>query len=140
MAYRVAIDTNILVSASAFHGPEERLLLAGASGAFQLTIPEPVEHEARRVLGSDFPGAARAAVLDRFLGAGDILPAARESRWTTKAMELIRDPGDVKVLAALLADPPDFFVTGDKDFLVLDGRLPFRVLRTRAMLALLERR
>jgi predicted nucleic acid-binding protein len=37
-----------------------------------------------------------------------------------RAKQMIRDPKDAPILAAILSVPHDFFVSGDKDFWVLE--------------------
>lgn len=135
---RVAVDTNILVSAAVFRGPERSLVDAGVRGRFKPLIPRRVLAETYVVLRRDFPAAPSApSALDLMVGVAQIIEDEAASVELERALAMIRDEDDAPILAALLADPPDYFVTGDKDFLALDGQLGFPVLRTRAMLALL---
>jgi len=49
-----------------------------------------------------------------------------------------RDPKDDYLIAYAVAGHADYLVTDDEDLLVLDGRLPFRIVRPPELLAVLR--
>jgi len=51
-----------------------------------------------------------------------IVPAKKYRGFIPAATELIRDKKDAPILACALAVKPDYFVTGDKDFLTKEIR------------------
>lgn len=113
---RVFIDTNVLVSAIAFNGKERELLHLALDGKIRPVLSEYVLLEARRVISAKFP-----AYLPRLQWALALLDyelvAAMDPAVITWVAGLVRDPGDVDVLAAILTAGPDYAVTGDKDLL-----------------------
>lgn len=102
-------------------------------------LPWLVVEQAFIMLERKFPELHVAPAMVRDVVArATVIPEARGQHHVEVAASLVREASDALILAALLAEPPDYVVSGDKDFLVLNGHLPFPVLRTRAMLALLR--
>jgi len=118
---RVFVDANVLVSASAFRGNERELLRLAVEGRITLVIADVVYRETLRVLRKKFPARVRAfeyvmALLDCEI-AGDPPPGL-----LAEASEIVRDPGDIAVLASILVSNPDVALTGDKDLLTDEVR------------------
>lgn len=57
-----------------------------------------------------------------------IIPIKKYRRHISAATELIEDKKDAPILACALAVKPDYFVTGDKDFLTRDIREKVNIL------------
>jgi uncharacterized protein len=120
---RVALDTNVLVSAVATRGlcaDVVNLVLA----EHELVIGETVLTELRRALRD------RIRVPAKTVGELDAL-LRHEATIVAKATPLkleIRDPSDPAVLAEAAAGNADVLVTGDKDLLELAVRLPVQIL------------
>jgi putative PIN family toxin of toxin-antitoxin system len=134
---RVLLDTNVLISAMAFSGPERRLLEAVGQG-HTLLVNEYLLTEAREVLARKFPG--KEPLLDRLLQCLAVerlpLPSAEAVR---EAAKCLRDPKDAVVLASALAARPDLFVSGDKDLHAPEVLALVRVYSTREALDLLAK-
>jgi uncharacterized protein len=123
---RVALDTNVLISAVAARGlcaDLFNLILA----EHDLIVGETVLSELRRVLSQKIrvPGKT----IDEFVA------LLRQEALVVKKGELvaveIRDKDDLPVLSEAIAGNADVLVTGDADLLTLTEKLPLRVLSPR---------
>lgn len=123
---KVALDTNVLVSAVATRGlcaDIFNLVLA----EHQLIVGVTVLAELKKVLRQKMrvPGQV-VQELDGLL--------RREATVAGKAKALplrIRDKSDVPVLAEIVAAGADMLVTGDRDLLEIKARLPVRIVTPR---------
>ena len=123
---RVALDTNVLVSAVAARGlcaDVFNLILA----EHDLIVGETVVSELRRVLSEKIrvPGKT----MDEFVA------LLRQEAFVVKKAELvtveIRDKDDLPVLSEAIAGNAEVLITGDADLLTLTKELPLRVLSPR---------
>ena len=113
---RVFIDTNVLVSAIAFDGNEREVVGRAIDGAIKLVFSTFVLRETRRVVAARFP--TRVPRLEWVLTILDYeLLADPSSELLREASGIVRDPGDVDVLASIMQARPDVALTGDKDLL-----------------------
>lgn len=133
---RAMLDTNVLISALAFPGPERRLLEA-VRKHHTLVVNDYLLEEAREVLARKFPGHARLL--------GTVLQTFRVERLPLPPTEKIgqvrphlRDPDDAAVVASVMLARPDVFVTGDKDLHTPQVLALIPVHTTSEALALLE--
>lgn len=113
---RVFIDTNVLVSAVAFRGKERDLLHLALDGRIKPVFSETVLNEARRIIKAKFSIHAHRLQWVVSLLEYELI-SNLEPPIITLATGLVRDPGDVDILAAILTAKPDYAVTGDKDLL-----------------------
>jgi len=112
---RVMLDTNVLISGMAFHGPERRLLDAILRNDHVLVLCQQTEIETETVLLRKFSASER--FLENFLRLFRVERVSLPSRVDIEqARALIRDSKDAPILAAAIIAQPDIFVTGDKDF------------------------
>lgn len=83
----------------------------------RLLIPEDELDEIRAVFRRKV--SYRVYLLDGFLEMvkARVIPVRRYHGLIPGAVELIKDERDAPILACALAVKPDFFITGDKDFL-----------------------
>jgi putative PIN family toxin of toxin-antitoxin system len=123
---RVALDTNVLVSAVATRGlcaDIFNLVLA----QHELVVGATVLSELQRVLREKIRVPTKVVrELDRLL--------RREAIVATKAKSLsivIRDETDVPVLEEAIAGGAEVLVTGDRDLLEIADALPIRILSPR---------
>jgi putative PIN family toxin of toxin-antitoxin system len=125
---RVALDTNVLISAVAARGlcaDVFNLILA----EHDLIVGETVLLELRRVLSEKIrvPGKT----IDEFVA------LLRQEASIVKKGELvavqIRDKDDLPVLSEAIAGNAEVLVTGDADLLTLTDELPLRVLSPRGL-------
>ncbi|MDO8624552.1 MAG: putative toxin-antitoxin system toxin component, PIN family [Candidatus Diapherotrites archaeon] len=116
----VLIDTNVLISGLLFAGNEQRLLEAGIRGKIRFLIPESVRDETLTVLKRKTASPHTFELFSRVLGASELIPLHAYERKISDAENRIRDATDSPILAAVLAVPHDFFVSGDRDFTALN--------------------
>ena len=119
---RIMLDTNILVSMIFFPSIQTRSLARKLTDNHQIVICDYVVEELRLVVKRKFP--TKAAALDRFF-----LELPFEMVYSPKSVDLSNFPGmrDIKdepILATAMLENVDVFLTGDKDFLILDVELP----------------
>ncbi len=119
---RVMLDTNIFISMIFFPSAQTRELAKRLADGHQIVVCDYVVEELRLVTDRKFP--AKRKFLDRFF-----LELPFELVYTPKELDLnefpqMRDTKDSPILATALLESIDVFVTGDKDFLVLDVDIP----------------
>ena len=123
---RVFLDTNVLVSAVGTRGLCADVLQT-VLAEHELVVGEAVLAELRRVLqkkmrlSPDLAGEME-----------DFLRREAEVVLEGAAVHVVpRDPNDAQVLAEAMAGRIDVLVTGDRDLLELQGKLPFQVVNPR---------
>ena len=130
---RVAIDTNILLSALFWRGSPHLVLELAKAGEITLVVPDVVRQEAYRVVGRLKRGSE--ALIDRlFEGLSQhietIPPPPRSA--VTQASKLLGDFSDAPILASVIGARPDYFLSGDEDLLSIkpQGAVSIRILRS----------
>ncbi len=123
---RVALDTNILVSALVTRGLSTdviRLVLA----KHDLILTETILNELGQVLRKKFgvPDSRVEFVINKF----QKYVQTQKSNFTG-SLELIRDPDDRLVPASVIEARADILITGDKDFLDVRDRIPEILIKT----------
>lgn len=119
---KVMVDSNIIFSGLLYSGkPSEVLSLLRGRG-FRLLIPADELDEIRTVFKRKV--SYKEYLLDAFLKItkAKIIPIKKYRGLIPTATELIEDKKDAPILACALAVKPDYFVTGDEDFLTRDIR------------------
>lgn len=119
---RVMLDTNIFVSMIFFPTEQTREFARHLTDSHQIVLCDYVIEELRLVTERKFP--TKRKFLDRFF-----LELPFELIYTPKTLDLnefpeMRDTKDSPILATAILENIDVFVTGDKDFLVLDVDMP----------------
>ncbi len=117
--YRVFLDTNILMSGSAFPRWSYEVLQHGLKGHFQAVVSPTVIEEARRNLSHRFP-----KFLDRFeTFLADVVYELVDDP-TFEELEahknLVRDLSDVPIALSAIKAKVDYLVSEDKDLTVQD--------------------
>ena len=125
---KVMLDTNIFISMIFFPSAQTRELAKRLTDNHQIVVCDYVIEELRLVTDRKFPAKRR--FLDRFF-----MELPFELVYTPKALDLsgfpeMRDTNDSPILATAIMEGIDVFVTGDKDFLVLDVEIPEIVTMT----------
>ncbi len=115
---RVMLDTNIFISMIFFPSAQTRKLAKSLTDKHKIIVCDYVIEELRLVTDRKFP--SKREFLDRFF-----LELPFELVYTPKTLNLskfpeVRDIKDSPILATAIMEGIDVFVTGDKDFLVLD--------------------
>lgn len=119
---RVMLDTNIFVSMIFFPSNQTRELARRLTDKHQIIVCDYVIEELRLVVERKFP--AKKNCLENFF-----LELPFELVYTPKLLDFeifpaIRDEKDSPILATAIMESIDVFLTGDKDFLVLDIDTP----------------
>lgn len=119
---RVMLDTNIFISMIFFPSAQTRYLAKRLTESHHIVVCDYVIEELRMVTDRKFP--TKREFLDRFF-----LELSFELVYTPKILDLnefpeMRDTKDSPILATAIMEGVDVFVTGDKDFLVLDVDMP----------------
>lgn len=119
---RIMLDTNIFISMIFFPSAQTKELAKKLTDSHQIIVCDYVIEELRLVTDRKFP--AKRQFLDRFF-----LELPFELVYTPKTLNLndfpqMRDMKDSPILATAIMEGIDIFVTGDKDFLVLDADMP----------------
>ena len=118
---RVFLDSNVIVSGLAYEGNEARVLELADSGRIRLVIVEHVLVEAQDALESKLNRAP--GIGDGYMAGLDYeLAPVPSPEDLSQAAGVLRDPGDVIILASILAAAPDVALTGDKDLLTDEVR------------------
>lgn len=116
------LDTNIFVSMIFFPSVQTRELAEKLAEDHQIVVCDYVIEELRLVTERKF--AAKRRFLDRFF-----MELPYELVYTPKEPDLneypkMRDVKDFPILATAIMEGIDIFLTGDKDFLVLNVETP----------------
>lgn len=119
---RVMLDTNIFISMIFFPSGQTREFAKRLTDNHQIVVCDYVIEELRLVTDRKFP--TKKKFLDDFF-----LELPFELVYTPKVLDLNKFPEmrhikDSPILATAILENIDFFVTGDKDFLVLDVDFP----------------
>ena len=119
---RVMLDTNIFISMIFFPSTQTRELAKCLADHHQIVVCDYVIEELRLVVDRKFPSKRK--YLDRFF-----IELPFELVYTPKELDLcefpeMRDIKDSPILATAIMEGIDAFITGDKDFLVLDIDAP----------------
>ena len=119
---RVMLDTNVLVSAIFFPSAQTRMLIAGVLANHSLILCDYVLEELRLVVERKFP--AKRVALEYFFSAlhFELVHTSEETDY--RDFPSVRDNKDTPILATAIQNDVDVFVTGDKDFLVLNVDRP----------------
>ena len=119
--FRVALDTNIVISGLFFKGNERELLIAGLTGKFILVMSRDIIEETWAIVERKFHDSEHRSEALLFLGDIEIASEFHDETYSVSQIEqakhFIRDSKDAVHVAFILAAEPDIFVSGDGDFL-----------------------
>jgi putative PIN family toxin of toxin-antitoxin system len=116
------LDTNIFISMIFFPSEQTRKLAKKLTDSYKIVICDYVIQELQLVTERKFP--TKRSALDRFF-----MELPFELVYTPKVISdeeipQMRDEKDYPILATAMMEDVDVFLTGDKDFLVLDVETP----------------
>ena len=119
---RVMLDTNIFISMIFFPSGQTRELAKRLTESHQIVVCDYVIEELRLVVDRKFPDKRNA--INRFF-----VELPFELVYTPKVLDQVglpemRDPKDSPILATAVMEDIDIFLTGDKDFLILEVDSP----------------
>lgn len=115
---RVMLDTNILLSAGLFDKSKLSTLTIRISNEFKIVLSSQIVEELRMVTARKFPGKKK--TLENFLRRLNFEMAFTPNEIDPDIYPKIRDKKDYPILASAIIAEVDVFITGDKDFSVLD--------------------
>jgi len=115
---RIMPDTNTLISAGLFPSSQLTKTLMDIADAHTLVISTRIIAEMQRVVDLKFPN--KKTVLDKFLSKLSFEVAYTPSEIDKTAYPTIRDEKDYPILASAIIADVDVFITGDKDFSIID--------------------
>ncbi len=128
------LDSNIVISALVFNGPERRLLSKLVSDGNGI-ISEDIGAETNKFVERETSPTSGIIETFKHIEAKFCkIPRIEYESGIAEQGEKIRDKNDAHVLAAFKASKADFLVTGDKDLLSLG--LP-KIITTRKALEIL---
>ena len=132
---RVALDTNVIVSAWIRDGPEGEVVTAAYGGTFELIIPQVVVRELEDVLSRKFAWSRErlGQMLEDLVAVGDLVT-------TVRRIDVIPgEDADNQILACAVEHGADYLVTGDRKHLLPLGEFEgVRILRAPEFLDLLS--
>lgn len=119
---KVMLDTNILISVIFFPSEQTKRFVKDLSTKHSIVLCDYVIDELRLVIDRKFP--QKKAALEQFF-----IELPFDLVHTPKMIPLgkypsIRDDKDSPILATAILENVDLFITGDKDFLVLEAESP----------------
>jgi putative PIN family toxin of toxin-antitoxin system len=116
VAYRVVLDSNVLISAVVFGGKPRRILQSIIRGKVGLAVSEVILEEVTAVLAGrkfQFPSRVVHAVLTEIRSMSELVdPRVRTN-------EIKKDPDDNGVLECAVESKADYIVSGDMHLLEL---------------------
>lgn len=115
---RVMFDTNILISSIIFGNSRLAELTRRIADEFNLVLSSQIIEELQLVVGIKFPN--KKEPLNKFMSKLSFEMAYTPSEINPEIYPKIRDKKDYPVLASAIIADVDVFITGDKDFSVLE--------------------
>lgn len=115
---RVMLDTNILISSGIFGSTRLAELTRRIADEFNLVLSSQIIEELQLVVDIKFPN--KKAALDKFISKLSFEMAFTPSEINPEIYLKIRDKKDYPILASAIIADVDVFITGDKDFSVLE--------------------
>ena len=115
---RVMFDTNILISSIIFGNSRLAELTRRIADEFNLVLSSQIIEELQLVVGIKFPNKKES--LNKFMSKLSFEMAYTPSEINPEIYPKIRDKKDYPVLASAIIADVDVFITGDKDFSVLE--------------------
>ena len=138
MRKRVFLDANIIISGTFFVGNESRIL---SLGDIELMTSDLVVEEVKEVVARKFKSLRvenqRIGLVEVERSFFDFDKIVDETEYSSKipeAKKIVHKEKDSKILAAVLALKPDYFITGDEDFFIPEVQRRVPVMRTKEFL------
>ena len=125
---RVMLDTNVFISMIFFPSGQTRELAKRLTDEHQIVVCDYVIEELRLVVDRKFP--EKKMYLDQFFRELPFELVYTPKEIDTRSFPVMRDVKDSPILATAILENVDVFITGDKDFLVLDVEAPEIVTMT----------
>ena len=115
---RIMLDTNVLISAFVFGGKVRETLIKLFETNCEIYVSEYVDDEFKRILEDNW--AARAEKIYALYRSMDFVFCSS----TSEILGHLRDEKDIPVLSDAIYHGADILLTGDKDFLDSNIKIP----------------
>ncbi|MDQ0287864.1 putative PIN family toxin of toxin-antitoxin system [Desulfofundulus luciae] len=133
---RITVDTNILISALGWNGPEAAVIEMVLESKIELCLSAQILSEFYRV--TQYPKFRFTnEEVDGFIGR--LLPVVIFVTPTQKIDVVTSDPDDNKIIECAIAGESDYIISGDKHLLELKNYRGISILRASDFLQLLLR-
>lgn len=131
---KIVADTNILVSASFWHGNPYKIMLLAAKGRIEAFASIEIIEEFTNALRRDFK-ISEQEISERTENFLEIIKIVKPKR---KIAEITEDPEDNKVLEAAAEIKADYVVSGDKHLLKLKEFEAIKIVKAKEFLELVK--
>lgn len=116
---RIMLDTNVFISMIFFPSSQTRELAKRLTDKHQIVVCDYVIEELRLVVDRKFP--LKRKYLDQFFRELPFEMVYTPKEIDANGLPAVRDVKDSPILATAILENVDVFITGDKDFLVLEN-------------------
>ena len=134
--FRITLDTNILISATIVKGNEYDLLNLARLNKVKIVLSLSILKEFKEVISRErfgYPPKIVDDLLRQILNISEIVIPKKQIK------VIKEDPDDDKILECALVGNVDYIVSGDKHLLNLKEYKGIKIVRTKEVLALLEK-
>ncbi len=135
---RVTLDTNILISATFWHGNESQIIKLAENGQITLVLSKAILSEFERVLKTRFAKMATESeiteVIEKFISISRIVEPG------IKVNMIEENPEDNKILECAITGGATYIISGDKHLLKLKRIHTIKILTSKKFLEILKRR
>ena len=134
---KVFLDTNILISGIFFSGNEAKLLQIPE---IEFVTSQTVVEELKSVVKNKFISlkieSLKLAIdeVDKAMKDIQIVQDINCSKYISEAKKMVEEINDQKILSAVLASKPDYFITGDRHFYSKKVKTKVKIKKTREIL------
>ncbi|MFW3147228.1 MAG: putative toxin-antitoxin system toxin component, PIN family [Thermoplasmatota archaeon] len=134
MRKRIVLDTNILISAIGWNGPERRIIEKAIEGEYELLIGKELISEFIGVISREKFSKIRKEDIRRFLILIFEIFEVVKQRTTIDAV--FEDPDDNKILECAVDGNADYIVTGDEHLLSIREFRGIKIIRSKNLIEL----
>lgn len=134
MRKRIVLDTNILISAIGWNGPERRIIEKAVNGEYELVISKALISEFIGVISREKFSKIRKEDIRRFLILIFEIFEIVETR--TRIDAVFEDPDDNIVLECAVDGKAGFIVTGDEHLLCIREFRGIKIIRSQNLMKL----
>jgi len=118
----VMLDTNILISAGLFYSSRLAELTKRITNSYTIVLSNQILEEFQTVMEQKFPHKKK--IFENFLKELNYETVMTPLEIDLEIYPKIRDKKDYPILASAILADVDVFITGDKDFSVVDIKKP----------------
>lgn len=135
---RVTLDTNILISATFWHGNESQIIKLAENGQITLVLSKAILSEFEEVLKTRFAKMATESeiteVIEKFISISHIVEP------NIKVNIIKEDPEDNKILECAITGGVKYILSGDKHLLNLKRIKTIKIVTSKNFLDIIKRK